>query len=578
LETPQTDDEWEAARSECLTRLLDSLDERKVVVAGPGTGKTHAFGELFRRHGGRNLTLTFIRRLVSDLEETLTGLSEVYTFHGYARKLLHEVRVEGLSPSFKYYPQLPWIYAVDLSSLEREASVEDIYRAFHTLNNANDVIERCIRSGNYYDSAGHDDAVFRVLRHFETHQDAIPVHDHLVVDEYQDFNLLEVAFIERLASRSAVLIAGDDDQALYGFKHAKAQFIRALFSSEEYTAFELPFCFRSTTVVVAGANRLIEQAQAQGLLGERISKEFVAYVPATREASAAYPKIVHAECSVERKDSSYMARYVAQQIAAIPSDDIEDSFRNGEPTALVLGPRYFITRIHEEIEEAFPGAELWLSEGVEPRLLDGYGLLRRNPRSRLGWRIVLYADPRGDQKEILERALLRGEELADLLSGEYGDRHLEQVQVLDQYIRQEHLDDSELAHLIALGVEMREDAGDSTETDEGDGGGPVEAEVTLPKVISTTMIGAKGLQAGHVFVVGFINGHFPKANDGPTDDEVSRFLVALTRTRKQCHLLSARFYAGKWMERSIFVDWLGDLVRTVAVDKAYWRGAAGASD
>jgi superfamily I DNA/RNA helicase len=36
-----------------------------------------------------------------------------------------------------------------------------------------------------------------------------------------------------------VLIAGDDDQALYGFKHASANFIRALAEDPDFERFDL---------------------------------------------------------------------------------------------------------------------------------------------------------------------------------------------------------------------------------------------------------------------------------------------------------------------------------------------------
>ena len=59
------------ARAKCLQDILDSDQPRKLIVAGPGTGKTFTFGELLRRSGGRNLAMTFIRRLVADMESKL---------------------------------------------------------------------------------------------------------------------------------------------------------------------------------------------------------------------------------------------------------------------------------------------------------------------------------------------------------------------------------------------------------------------------------------------------------------------------------------------------------------------------
>jgi hypothetical protein len=62
--------------------------------------------------------------------------------------------------------------------------------------------------------------VHRVLTHLADNEDAIPSYPLIVVDEYQDFSLLETSFLRLLAEKSKVLVAGDDDQALYAFKNA----------------------------------------------------------------------------------------------------------------------------------------------------------------------------------------------------------------------------------------------------------------------------------------------------------------------------------------------------------------------
>jgi superfamily I DNA/RNA helicase len=74
----------------------------------------------------------------------------------------------------------------------------------------------------------------------------IPKYSHIVVDEFQDFNKLEVDFINLLAKNSPILLAGDDDQALYQFKGSSNQFIRDRFNKTfvGYEPFNLPYCAR----------------------------------------------------------------------------------------------------------------------------------------------------------------------------------------------------------------------------------------------------------------------------------------------------------------------------------------------
>jgi hypothetical protein len=59
------------------TRLIvESSSPKKLVVAGPGTGKTFAFQACLRAVGGNGLALTFINNLVRDLEVELEGLAK----------------------------------------------------------------------------------------------------------------------------------------------------------------------------------------------------------------------------------------------------------------------------------------------------------------------------------------------------------------------------------------------------------------------------------------------------------------------------------------------------------------------
>ena len=81
----------EQERGKCLEGILNSNAERKLIVAGPGTGKTFTFKKVLERNpDSTNLAMTFIRRLVRDMEKEIGFYVEVKTFHGYCKKILHE--------------------------------------------------------------------------------------------------------------------------------------------------------------------------------------------------------------------------------------------------------------------------------------------------------------------------------------------------------------------------------------------------------------------------------------------------------------------------------------------------------
>ena len=108
----------------------------------------------------------------------------------------------------------------------------------------------------------------------------------------------------------------------------------------------------------------------------------------------------------------------------------------------------------------------------------------------------------------------------------------------------------------------------------------IEIDESKPSVLLTSFVGSKGLSAGHVFIIGAHNGSMPKNSGNVKDVEISQFLVALTRTRKQCHIISNQWFIspkdrhGNWaprFEKSTFISW-------IPVKFVEDRGVIGAGD
>jgi hypothetical protein len=96
------------ARQKHIDEILASLEKKKVVVAGPGTGKTFLFKKVLE--GKKNtLTLSFVNALVDDLSLELLGMSEVKTLHGYARSVL----ATALKKDVRLFPKLSHVMKED---------------------------------------------------------------------------------------------------------------------------------------------------------------------------------------------------------------------------------------------------------------------------------------------------------------------------------------------------------------------------------------------------------------------------------------------------------------------------------
>ncbi len=73
---------------------------------------------------------------------------------------------------------------------------------------------------SYYDATSFIDVIYRAREYLRRHPADVPSYPLIVIDEYQDFTLLETELIQELGTKNRLLVAGDDDQSLYGFRHA----------------------------------------------------------------------------------------------------------------------------------------------------------------------------------------------------------------------------------------------------------------------------------------------------------------------------------------------------------------------
>lgn len=83
--------------------------------------------------------------------------------------------------------------------------------------------------------------------------------DDVIIDEFQDINRLDVMLIDLIAAKANLLITGDDDQAIYGFRGATADFLihpkKQL--HRQFEEFELSINYRCPPRILDVAGRLI---------------------------------------------------------------------------------------------------------------------------------------------------------------------------------------------------------------------------------------------------------------------------------------------------------------------------------
>ena len=96
---------------------------------------------------------------------------------------------------------------------------------------------------------------------------------HILIDEFQDTNVIQYAWLNEVASKEASITAvGDDDQSIYGWRGAKVGHLEDFKTKHKLNeTIRLEQNYRSTSIILNAANALIENNQAR--LGKNLWTE-----------------------------------------------------------------------------------------------------------------------------------------------------------------------------------------------------------------------------------------------------------------------------------------------------------------
>ena len=540
-------------RGMLLKTILESKAPRKIIVAGAGTGKTYTFSEVLKLNPeGANIAMTFIRLLRNDMEGSFGAIAEVRTFHEFCKKILHERR-----GGFFLYPKLTDIIKEDSQHLNVECKNFD--DKFQTLDESGNEISFYLRRGDYYNTVAFNDSVYRMWHELQRDSEILSNFDQILIDEFQDFNPLEVAFIDELEKKGNILIVGDDDQAVYNSRFSTPHHLRKKFQSGRYQIFELPFCSRCTEVIVKSTNELLKVAQAKGNLKGRVPKRYECFIELKDAESIKYPHITTAHITT----MSTVVEFIRKKILEISAIEIAESWEDGKayPTVLIVGARQYLNPAFKNLKDDFSNITFKQSEKSEETISDGYDFLSHNEQSNLGWRILIDFTMKNDEIKVIVEKSIDGKPMLELLPKEFILHQMKIVSIVAKFNK-----DGENNELLLVELEKLVDEKTFAEI-KARFLPPKEAEIipdkTQPSILLTSYQGCKGMSAGFVFIVGANNGIMPHNMQDISDVEICQFIVAITRTRKKCYILSEDWmYSptdkdGKWIpkhKRSIFID------------------------
>ena len=634
-----------------VSYLLDSLNAAQreavaappghyLVLAGAGSGKTRV---LTSRIGWLSeadaappwsiLAVTFTNKAAGEMRGRLAGLLPrglagltVGTFHGIAHRLLRQHwREAGLPETFqildaddqqrlvkrvvaglgideaKFPPrQACWQINAWKDEGKRPDGIEPgEHPVARTWLKVYEAYEAACRRAGLVDFA---ELLLRTHETFRDH-DALRQHyqerwRHLLIDEFQDTNALQYAWIRLLAgSTGKVFAVGDDDQSIYGWRGAKVENMRAFLRDfPDAKTLRLEQNYRSTATILAAANAVI--AKNPSRLGKKLwtagdKGEAIALYTAYNEQDEARFVIERIREYLDQGGHAADAAVLYRSNAQSRTFE-EQLHQKGIPYRVYGGQRYFE---RAEIKDALAYLRLAANHGDDAsfeRALatppHGVGersieTLRRRARSDNVplWDAAL-AELAGGALNTRARNALQGfmaliDGLAKDADGinlaERVEHALTQSGLRDYYERDsrgngearvENLDEliniasrfeptpedieAKLSELDAFLAHAALEAGDG------------QGEAGTDCVQLMTLHSAKGLEFPLVFMVGMEDGLFPtqRSMDDPARLEEERRLayVGITRARERlvlCYAESRRQYGSETLQRpSRFLD------------------------
>ncbi len=532
-------------REKYINKVLESSSHKKIVVGGPGTGKTHLF-EIVIGRDNNPLILTFINTLVEDLSLELYGISTVKTLHSFAQKELSNI----LKRKIKISPILPEVIKEDVKILlDKEI---DFDKLFHNKEEDNKYIDFYKKRKNYYGYYGYSDVIFGITKMFEKYEEEIPQYDKIIIDEFQDFNKLEVTLIDLLSQRSPILLAGDDDQALYkDTKDADPEYIRQRYYNKAfgYSSFYLPYCSRCTRVIVDAVNDIINTAKEKNFLKSRIEKPFEYFNCDDKDIiSDKNPKIIYSQ-----EHSTAIPYYIQEKISDIAKEERKKF------SVLIISPfgkhaKKISSKLKEKGFENVDFVEKRYDE--KTNLLEGLKILLGDKVSNLGWRIVsrIVLSDKEFETLIKESDKENTKQIKDIISKTHKEEIEKMLKTIKAVLKDKEIDKKELEHICdRIEIEPCNLIKDYIRNNIGS----TDQNILKPglkkiPIKITTIHSSKGLSSDYVFITHFDDKYFIKNKDKKIirDQEICNFVVSLTRARKKVFLISSN------KERPTFLEWI----------------------
>ena len=610
-----------------------------MVIAGAGSGKTRVltYRIVHLIKNGVNpfniLSLTFTNKASKEMRnriqeivgESIASNLWMGTFHSIFSKILR-FEAERIN-----YPTNFTIYDTEdskslIKSLIKELSLDkDIYKSNIIRNRISSLKNNFITADKYQQEAeliqqdriakrtefgriyqlytkrcekasamDFDDLLLKTHELLAKHGDILLKYQkkfqYILIDEYQDTNLIQYIIIKQLAALyENICVVGDDAQSIYAFRGANIQnILNFKLDYPDYKTYKLEQNYRSTSTIVGAANSIIKHNEKQikkdvwtkNKKGEKI------IIVKTGSDNDEGKLVANTISEIQINKEAYYKDFAILYRTNAQSRAVEESLRRKNLPYKIYGGLSFYQRkeikdllayyrlsINPNDEEAFKRIINYPRRGIGNTTIQTLNIFA-NSNDKSSWEIINQLDVidinlnQGTQKKLKEFAVMINnfsinakktdaytvaEEIAKqtgIIHEIYSDKspeginRFENIQELLNGIKE--FSDTAEKDLNQLS-DFMQDVALLTNQDK-------EKKDDLNKVTLMTIHAAKGLEFPYVFIIGLEEDLFPsimsRESQETLEEERRLFYVAITRAKQRLFLSFAatRFRWGQLID------------------------------
>ncbi|MBR2969790.1 MAG: UvrD-helicase domain-containing protein [Clostridia bacterium] len=590
-----------------------------LVSAGAGSGKTrlltYRIAYLITDCGvdpKKILAVTFTNKAANEMKNRIISFSPIAdetticTFHSFCARMLRKYSslIEGYKDNFTIYTETET--AKIFKDIFKQLNIDDettkcnYKHNLSTIKNDNMTIEEFVKIYSYdkdidifakfyrmyedelkkNNAMDFDDLLINFYKLISTNREILESiqnrYSHFSVDEFQDTNKLQYDIIKLLASKTRnILIVGDEDQSIYGWRGANIENIRDFTRDfPDVQIFKLQQNYRSSKKIIDKANLIIKNNKNRldkVLFTENDEGSDVYYYQATNEADEA-DFVVRNIIAQHNAGTPYHEMAILMRLNSLSRAFEEKLLAYNVPHIMYNGFKFFERQeiknvlayltaiVNPDDNVSFQRIINFPKRGIGDTSIEKLNEIAMKNHCSLKEVVMNY------EMEMLPRALnekLRDlknllvtleEKMHELDMYEFFSDMLERAGILSSFDQDNEQEYERYLNINSLANSVREFA----ENNEGATIVDYLESVTLSSamdsddgngVVIATVHGAKGLEFDTVFVVGCEEKIFPITRDDKDDLEEERRLmyVAVTRAKKDLFLTSSasRFLYGK---------------------------------